>query len=75
VAGGFTFAASSPDNEAFLFATVSAGDRHTCGITNTQLGGSTAAGAVYCWGDNTYGQLSNGWTTTSNVPVNVAGSP
>jgi alpha-tubulin suppressor-like RCC1 family protein len=75
VAGRLTFAARSPDNAAFLFATVSAGGRHTCGITSNQLGGLPAPGAVYCWGDNTYGQLGNAWTTTSNVPVNVAGVP
>jgi len=75
VAGGLVFATSSPDAEAPFRPTMSAGGRHTCGITNNQPGGLPTAGAVYCWGDNSYGQLGNGWTTTSNVPVNVAGPP
>ncbi|MCL2037654.1 hypothetical protein FWG95_01460 [Candidatus Saccharibacteria bacterium] len=31
----------------------------------------TSDGSVYAWGDNTYGQLGNGTTTASNVPVAV----
>ncbi len=61
---------------ALSFAVVSAGSRHTCGVTSSGLPSSpTAGGAVYCWGDNTYGQLGNSWTMSSSVPVNVAGSP
>jgi prepilin-type N-terminal cleavage/methylation domain-containing protein len=30
-----------------------------------------ASGAPYCWGENDYGQLGNGGTTDSNVPVAV----
>lgn len=33
----------------------------------------TAAGAVWCWGRGTTGELGNGGTTTSNVPVQVVG--
>ena len=58
------------------FATISAGGRHACGVTRSDpISSPAAAGAVYCWGDNTFGQLGNSWTTTSSVPVNVAGPP
>ena len=43
--------------------TVSAGDRHSCGLS--------AAGTVYCWGSNKYAQLGNGTKVTSDVPVLV----
>lgn len=37
------------------FATVSAGHKHTCGLT--------LEGSAFCWGDNTLGQLgASGWT-------------
>jgi alpha-tubulin suppressor-like RCC1 family protein len=58
------------------FAAVSAGGRHTCGvigIASNLPSSPPATGAVYCWGDNTFGQLGNSWTTSSPVPVNVAG--
>jgi alpha-tubulin suppressor-like RCC1 family protein len=60
------------------FASVSAGGLHTCGVISDSPPTPLPApkpGAVYCWGDNTYGQLGNRWTTTSSIPVNVAGSP
>jgi len=47
------------------FSAVSAAVYHTCGLT--------VAGAAYCWGYNTYGQLGNGDTTTSWAPVPVSG--
>ena len=37
---------------------------HTCGVTVNQ--------EIYCWGDNTYGQLGNGTQTPSSVPVKVS---
>jgi alpha-tubulin suppressor-like RCC1 family protein len=63
VAGGLTF------------LMVSSGGRHTCGVTYQPTGSTPVGDAAYCWGDNSFGQLGNSWTTSSSVPVNVAGPP
>jgi alpha-tubulin suppressor-like RCC1 family protein len=47
------------------FATLSASFLSTCGVTT--------AGVAYCWGYNWDGELGDGTTTSSNVPVKVAG--
>lgn len=60
-----------PVSGSLTFTTLSAGNLHMCGI---------AAGAAYCWGDDYYGQLGVGGSTTCafdqpcrRVPTAVSG--
>jgi alpha-tubulin suppressor-like RCC1 family protein len=46
-------------------ATVTAGGAHTCAVTS--------AGAVWCWGSGTAGQLGDGNRTNALTPVSVSG--
>lgn len=46
---------------------VAAGGAHSCAVADL--------GSVYCWGENSLGQLGNGATDSSPVPVQVAGLP
>lgn len=44
-------------------AEISSGFYHTCALTSDNI--------VYCWGDNTHGQLGNDSTEQSDVPVSI----
>jgi alpha-tubulin suppressor-like RCC1 family protein len=55
-------ATPTPINSALRFGSVAVGSSHACGITRDTR-------SVWCWGDNTYGQLGNRSRTNSPTPV------
>jgi alpha-tubulin suppressor-like RCC1 family protein len=59
--------ATAPRAEAMGLAVAATGGYHTCALMPDQ--------SVWCWGQNTVGQLGNGATADSLVPVRVTGLP
>jgi alpha-tubulin suppressor-like RCC1 family protein len=66
---GTTTNRSSPTavSGGLTFQSISAGEVTTCGVTTSDL--------AYCWGDNEYGQLGTGNTTSFQVPTKVINQP
>ncbi len=52
------------DGSSIAFTAVAAGADHTCG--------STVNGETWCWGANDLGQLGDGTTVPSSVPVRIS---
>ena len=65
---GFTSSFSAtpePVQNGLVFAAISAGWEHTCGMTT--------GGVAYCWGSNLNGQLGSSSFDDSSVPIRVVG--
>ena len=54
-----------PTGNGLTFRSIAGGISHQCGILKTD-------DSVVCWGQNDVGQLGNGTTLTSSVPLRVA---
>lgn len=66
---GTTINQNTPVNVSGLassVASIDAGESHSCAVT--------LSGAALCWGSNGGGQLGNGTTANSSVPVSVLGT-
>lgn len=60
-----TASVAVPDAAVAGVRSVATGGYHTCAISRS--------GAVFCWGDNSYGQLGDGTTVSRTLPVRVGG--
>jgi alpha-tubulin suppressor-like RCC1 family protein len=49
---------------------ISAGAEHACAVTTD----GSFSGMVKCWGDNSYGQLGDGTTTSRSLPGSISSS-
>lgn len=75
---GFNTGTATPVAAAtgLTFRSLSLGELFTCGITGSPsgavVGPSPSAGTIYCWGDNSFGQIGNGSASGGNAPVLAA---
>ena len=67
ISSAFTVTGAAAPAAALTLPIVAAGGGHTCSVMADQ--------SVWCWGQNTTGQLGNGTVADSTVPVPVAGLP
>ena len=65
LSGNLLFSAIGVLAGGLLFAAIDAGTLHACGLT--------PAGAAYCWGDNSTGNLGTGSVAQSVTPIAVSG--
>lgn len=59
----WSFGAAPAKVGSATWSSVSQKSNHACGIQTN--------GSLWCWGSNTFGELGNGTTTASTVPVRV----
>ena len=59
--------ATNRDNASAGSATLAVSDDHACALT--------ASGGLVCWGNNDSGQLGDGTTAASTIPVEGGGLP
>ena len=50
-------------DSATNWTNISAGDAHSCGLRSD--------GSLWCWGDNSFGQLGDGTTTSRTTPTRI----